>query len=312
MTKPGIIFLLGPTAAGKTELALKLAKKLNAEIISCDSMQVYKGMDIISSKPAPSARKRVPHHLIDIIPPEKEFNAALYRRYALKAIKAILKKEKIPMFVGGTGFYAGAVLDGIFQGPGEDKKIRKSLYRRAKIGGSKALYKRLMKVDPGAAAKIHPNDLKRIVRALEVYIKTKKPISQWQRERKGLSRDYEVKIYCLTRPRQELYANINQRVRRMFGKGLVNEVRRLLKRKLSKTASCAIGINEVKGYLEGRYSLEQAKDLIGKHTRQYAKRQLTWFRKDKRLIWVALTSADKRIIPFSLQGALEGKSRKKM
>lgn len=293
-TKPRIIFILGPTAVGKSEFAVKLAKRMNAEIISCDSMQVYRGMDIISCKPSPSARKRIPHHLIDIIPPEKEFNAALYRRYALKAIRAILKKGRIPLFVGGTGFYAGAVLDGIFQGPGEDKKIRKLLYRRAKTGGSRALYERLIKVDPEAAAKIHPNDLKRIIRALEVYIKTKRPISQWQKQRKGLSRDYDVKVYCLSLPREELYANINKRVGQMFKKGLVNEVRRLLKRKLSKTASCAIGINEVRGYLEGMYGLEQAKDLIRKHTRQYAKRQLTWFRKDRRLIWVALRGFEAR------------------
>jgi len=286
MTKPRIIFLLGPTAVGKTEFALRIAKKINAEIVSCDSMQIYKGMDIISSKPSPSVRKRVPHHLVDIISPEKEFNAALYRHYALKAITAILKKKKIPMFVGGTGFYAKAVLDGIFKGPGEDKKIRESLYRQAEEKGSKYLYRRLLKFDPQAAAKIHPNDLKRIIRALEVYLKTGKPISQWQKERRGLCKDYDVEIYCISLPRQELYERINRRVERMLRKGLVCEVVRLLKKGLSKTASCAIGIDEIKGYLEGRYSLEEAKDLIKKHTRQYAKRQLTWFRKDKRIIWI--------------------------
>ena len=287
MLKPRIIFLLGPTAAGKTELALKLARKLKCfEIISCDSMQVYCGMDIISSKPLPSIRRRVPHYLIDILSPKKEFNASLYRHYALKAIKIILKKGKVPLFVGGTGLYASSVLDGIFKGPGEDKKIRQRLYKQAEKKGTEYLYQRLLKIDPIAAQKIHPNDLKRIIRALEVYIKTKKPISQWQKERKGITKDYNVEIYCLYRPRQELYARINQRVEKMFKKGLVNEVSRLLKLGLSKTASCAIGIKEIKDYLEGRYSLGEAKDLIKKHTRQYAKRQLMWFRKDKRLIWV--------------------------
>jgi tRNA dimethylallyltransferase len=279
MPKPRIIFLLGPTAVGKSKFALRASKRLNAEIISCDSIQVYRGMDIISSKPSACARRNVPHHLIDIISPKKEFNASLYRRAALKAIKAILKRKRTPLFVGGTGLYASAVLEGIFKGPGEDKRIRQRLYQQAEKRGTGPLYKRLLRVDPQAGRKIHRNDLKRIIRALEVYIKTGKPISQWQKKRRGITQDYDVRIYCLYRPRQELYARINQRVEQMFKKGLVKEVARLLKNGLSKTSSCAIGINEIRGYLEGRYGLDVAKDLIKLHTRQYAKRQITWFRK---------------------------------
>ncbi|MFH1678653.1 MAG: tRNA (adenosine(37)-N6)-dimethylallyltransferase MiaA, partial [Candidatus Omnitrophota bacterium] len=253
----------------------------------CDSMQVYKGMDIISSKPSQAIRKKVPHYLIARVPAGKEYNAFLYRRHALKAVRAIIKSKKTPLFVGGTGFYASAVLDGVFKGPGEDKKIRQRLYKQAEKNGATCLYRRLLKVDPIAAGRIHPNDLKRIIRALEVWLKTSKPISQWQKERCGIEKKYDVKVYCLSRPRQELYSRINQRVERMFKKGLVREVRRLLSKKLSKTAACAIGINEVKGYLEGRYGLAEAKELIKRHTRQYAKRQLSWFRKDKRVIWVS-------------------------
>ncbi|MFC1658307.1 tRNA (adenosine(37)-N6)-dimethylallyltransferase MiaA [Candidatus Omnitrophota bacterium] len=285
-TKPEIIFLLGPTASGKTALALKFAKRINAEIISCDSMQVYKTMDIISSKPLPAQVRKVPHHLIDIIPPSEEYNASLFRKGALKAIKVILGKGRTPLFVGGTGLYASAVLDGIFRGPGEDRAIRSRLNRQAEKKGSNYLYRRLLKVDPQAAGKIHANDLKRIIRALEVYIKTKKPISQWQRERHGITKDYVSKIFCIDRPRKELYARINQRVELMFKKGLVKEVRRLLKGDLSKTAACAIGIREIKDYLAGKCTLLQAKELIKRHTRQYAKRQLTWFRKDKRIVWI--------------------------
>ena len=288
MLKPRIVFLLGPTAVGKTELALKLAKKINAEIISCDSMQIYKGMNIISSQPSLSARRSIPHHLIGIISPKKEYNASLYRRNALKAIRAIIKKKKTPLFVGGTGFYAAAVLDGIFKGPGEDKKIRQELHQQAEKKGTKYLYQRLAKVDDQAAQRIHPHDLKRIIRALEVWIKTNKPISQWQKGRQGITQDYSTQIYCLHRPREELYARINQRVEQMFRKGLVNQVARLLKKGLSRTASGAIGITEISGYLEGRYNLGQAKDLIKKHTRQYAKRQLTWFRRDRRINWIRL------------------------
>lgn len=286
MPKPRIIFLLGPTAVGKTKLALRVAKKINAGIISCDSMQVYQGMDIISSKPPVSARKKVPHYLLDVISVKKEYNASLYRRSALKAIKTILSKAMTPLFVGGTGLYAGAVLDGIFKGPGEDTKIRKRLYAQAEKKGAKYLYQRLLRVDLQSAKKIHPNDLRRIVRALEVWMITRKPISQWQKQRRGIIKDYDVEIYCFSLPRPELYERINQRVDQMFRKGLVKEISGLLKQNLSKTASCAIGIREIKGYLEGEYGLAEAKDLIKMHTRQYAKRQLTWFRKDKRIKWI--------------------------
>jgi tRNA dimethylallyltransferase len=189
------------------------------------------------------------------------------------------------LFVGGTGLYATAVLDGIFKGPGEDKEIRQRFYLQAEKKGRGYLYRRLKKIDPQSARKIHHNDLKRIIRALEVWIKTKRPISQWQEEHQGITQDYDIKIYCLNRPRKELHARINQRVEKMFKSGLVNEVRCLLKQGLSKTAYCAIGVKEVRGHLQGRYSLDEAKDLIKKHTRQYAKRQLTWFRKDKRIKW---------------------------
>ncbi len=295
MDKPGIIFLVGPTAAGKTRLAFKIARRINAEIISCDSMQVYKGMDVISSKPSVLQRRNIKHHLIDIISPQREYNAALYRSQALEAIKTILKKGKIPLFVGGTGLYAAAVIDGVFTGPGADKAIRRRLYRQAETRGTDYLYKRLLRVDRQAADKIHHHDLRRIVRALEVWIKTKKPISQWQRQRQSIGKDYRIKIFCLDLPRQELYRSINQRVKQMFKNGLVNEVSQLLKKRLSKTARLAIGIQEIKSYLEGKSSLVQARELISRYTRQYAKRQLTWFRKDKRIVWVDRKDAFKVI-----------------
>jgi len=286
MNKPKVIFLLGPTAVGKTEFALKAAKRIGAEIISCDSMQIYKGMDIISSKPSAIIRKKIPHFLIDVISPKKEFNVSTYRLRALKAIKQIRNRKRVPLFVGGTGLYASAVLDGVFKGPGEDKRIRSRLYQQATEKGAEYLYRRLIKVDPEAAEKIHPNDIKRVTRALEVWIKTKKPISRWQKKRQGIANNYDIEIYCLDMPRDELYSRINQRVDKMFRDGLVNEVGRLLKNGLSKTAACAIGINEIKGYLEKRYGLDEAKELIKRHTRRYAKRQITWFRKDKRISWI--------------------------
>ncbi len=305
MQKSKVIFLLGPTASGKTEFSLKLAKKINAEIISCDSMQIYKKMDIISSKPSPAQKREVPHHLIDIVAPGKEFNASAYRSHALKAIREIHKRGKIPLLVGGTGLYASAVIDGVFQGVGADERIRRRLHRQAKVKGAGYLYRRLLRVDRHAAARIHPHDLRRIVRALEVWIKTGKPISYWQKQRQGITKDYNVKVFCLIRPRQELYRRINQRVEQMFRKGLVNEVRQLLEMRLSKTARSAIGIQEIESYLEGKCSLDHIRELISRHTRQYAKRQLTWFRKDKRIFWIKKENA-LRIVNAVVRGRLDG------
>lgn len=291
--KERIIFLMGPTAAGKTEAAACLAKKLNAEIISCDSMQIYKNMDIVTSMPAPSLRKRIPHHLVDCIKPDREYNVARYRREALAAVKKIIRKKKTPLFVGGTGHYMSMLIDGIFKGDSEDKRIRLRLYEEAKELGSRYLHCKLAEIDPIAAAKIHPNDAKRIIRALEVFEIEGRPISELQKERKGLSDKYDVKIFCLNMRRDKLYARIDERIEKMFRKGLMPEVKRLLKSRLSKTASCAIGIKELKSYLEGAVDLEEAKRLMKRNTRRYAKRQLSWFRRDKRITWVEI-SEDER------------------
>ncbi len=281
-----VIFLLGPTAVGKTKAALILAGKINAEIISCDSMQIYKGMDIITSKPALKLREKIPHHLIGTIPVDKEYDVSRYRREAVSSIREIIKREKIPLFVGGTALYASIVIDGIFKDKSKNKKIREGLYDEMEKFGSQYLYERLTKVDPEAVLKIHPHDTRRIIRALEVFESTGKPISELKKQRKGLTDDYDIKIFCLNMPRSELYERIDGRVEKMFKMGLISEVRKLLKRRLSKTASCAIGIRELKGYFEGLYDLDEAKRLMKQNTRHFAKRQLTWFRKDKRIKWV--------------------------
>ncbi|MCX5709187.1 MAG: tRNA (adenosine(37)-N6)-dimethylallyltransferase MiaA, partial [Candidatus Omnitrophica bacterium] len=189
--------------------------------------------------------------------------------------------------------YMSVLIDGIFKAEAADSRIRERLYRQAEKNGSANLYKRLNKVDAQAAAKIHPNDTRRIVRALEVFESTGKPISLLQKERKGLSADYDVKIFCLNAKREELYRKIDSRVDKMFESGLVDEVRKLLKIKLSKTSRTALGIREVKGYLDGAYDLEEAKRLLKLNTRHYAKRQLTWFRKDKRIKWIKVSAKDK-------------------
>jgi tRNA dimethylallyltransferase len=290
--KPKIIFIVGPTAIGKTEIAVNLAKKLKAEIVSCDSMQIYKYMDIITSKPSKKILKEIPHYLIGRLNPCREYNVSSYRRQALGKIKEILEKGKTPIFVGGTGLYMSILIDGIFSEKAKDDKVRVMLYRQAKKFGGKYLHDKLKNIDYEAALKIHPNDTKRIVRALEVFKTSGKPISVLQKTRKGLKDKYDIKVICLNLPREKLYRKINQRVEEMFDKGLVSEAKKLLKLKLSKTAACAIGIKEIKCYLDGSYNLKQVKDVIKRNTRRYAKRQLCWFRKDKRIEWLKIKTED--------------------
>ncbi len=287
--KNRIVFLVGPTAVGKSRVAVLLAQKINAEIISCDSMQVYKGMDIISSKPNAIMRRKARHHLISIISPVQEYNVARYRLEALRKIREVIRRGRIPLFVGGTGLYMSILIDGIFKVNCNDGDIRKRLYQEAGQKGSAHLHKKLQEVDPEAAARIHPNDTRRIVRALEVFACCERPISQLQKERRGLLNEYEVRIFCLNMERDRIYRRIDSRVEKMFKEGLVAEVKNLPKLKLSKTASCAIGIKELKGYFEGLYDLEEAKRLTKKNTRNYAKRQLSWFRRDKRIEWVEVS-----------------------
>jgi tRNA dimethylallyltransferase len=291
--KDKIIFIVGPTAVGKSKVAVLLAKKINAEIISCDSMQIYKGLDVITSKPPITFRKKARHHLIDVINPTKEYNVTRYRQDALKAVREILRKGKSPVFVGGSGLYMSIVIDGIFKGASCDKIIRQRLYKEWECFGSGYLYRRLKTVDPESAKKIHPNDAKRIIRALEVFEITGKPISNLKKQRTGIGNKYDIKIFCLNMAADNLYKRIDERVERMFVRGLENEVKRLLKLKLSKTAQCAIGIKELKGYFNGLYNIVEAKQMIKRNTRLYAKRQLTWFRKDKRIRWIDIDDKEK-------------------
>lgn len=292
MLKKRIIFLVGPTAIGKSAAAISLAKKINAEIISCDSMQVYRGMDILTSKAPFAERKKVRHHLVGIIDPEQEYNAAKYRQDALSICDKLFSKGKIPLFTGGTGLYYSMVVDGLFPAAPQDRLIRAKLEKQLKSKGGGYLYRRLTRVDSAAAGKIHPHDARRIIRALEVYLKTGTRISQLQKERVGLGEEYAVKIFGLNSERQPLYDRIDRRVDKMFRLGLINEVKRLVKHKLSRTAECAIGIRELKGYFAGQYPLVEARRLMQRNSRHYAKRQLTWFRKDKRIQWININNKE--------------------
>ncbi|MCM8783304.1 MAG: tRNA (adenosine(37)-N6)-dimethylallyltransferase MiaA [Candidatus Omnitrophica bacterium] len=286
-----LVFLVGPTAVGKTALALALAPLIDAQIVSCDSMQIYSGMDIATSKPTIAEREIVKHHMLDVVSPRCEYSVADYRRDALKIIEGIINNGRIPLIVGGSGLYFKALLDGIFNGPSKDTALRESLYKEASERGNEFLYERLKKIDPATAEKIHSHDLRRIIRALEVYYLTGMPISVLRRHTTGLFSHYKTVIYGLIRPKKELYQIIDERVEMMFARGLLPEIERLKNIKITPIAQQCLGYREITAFLEGKITLDEAKELLKRHTRQFAKRQLTWFLRDKRIKWINLDNS---------------------
>jgi tRNA dimethylallyltransferase len=273
-------FLTGPTAAGKTGVGVELARRIGAEIVSLDSMALYRGMDVGTAKPTAQQRTAVPHHLIDLIEPHEEFSLAQYLQAAHACIGQIRARGREVLFVGGTPLYLKGLLRGIFQGPPADWEFRQRLRQEARQQGSESLHRRLAAVDPAAAARLHPHDTRRLIRALEVYEKTGRPISGWQRQfQVGRPAD-ACRVFVLSWPRDVLRARIDRRVEQMFAAGLVAEVRGLLGGPLpmSRTARQAVGYREVIEHLCGQRALAETIDLVRLHTRQLAKRQGTWFR----------------------------------
>lgn len=310
--KQKIVIILGPTASGKTDLVVRLAEGLDGEIVNADSMQVYRGMDIGTAKPSPEVRHRVPHHLIDIADPDQEFSASDFRREAEKAIADIAGRGKNAFIVGGTGLYIKALLQGLVDSPSGAGDVRLELEEEARRHGNDALLGELTRVDPVTAERLHPNDLVRIIRALEVYRMTGNPISQ-QRSSHGFRGDY----YCvlklgLTVERRELYERINRRVERMMAAGLVDEVRTLLEHGFSTQLKAlrSIGYRQICAYLSGEYSLDEGVRLIQRDTRHYAKRQMTWFKNDNEINWVEYSdnfaSIYNNVIEFFAKGEEHG------
>ncbi len=284
-TKDKIIFIVGPTAVGKTKAALLLARRIGGEIVSCDSMQVYRGMRILSQAPDPSERKLVRHHLVSFFDPKHEYNVAKYRKSAVRIIRSILKCDRIPMIVGGSGLYAKALIDGLFLSPKENPGFRKRMRMFAKKYGNVRLHSRLKAIDESSALAIHPNDTRRVIRALEIYNETGRTMTELKAETKGLKDECDVKLFGLILSRDRLYSSINDRVEKMFGAGLLAEVSKMMKKRLSRTAKAVLGFREISLYLDGKCDIEAAKNAIKQATRRYAKRQLTWFRADKRIKW---------------------------
>lgn len=279
--------LVGPTAVGKTALSLDLAELLDAEIVSADSRQVYRYMDIGTAKPTPEERRRVPHHFIDVRDPDEYYSAGEYGREARRAIQELLDKGRLPIVVGGSGFYLRALFDGLFEPRISDPEVKERIRQRIREEGLQSVYEYLRRVDPESAERIHPNDEQRIVRALEVYEIAGRPMSSFFAEKPEPAPFASVWI-GLERDREELYQRINRRVEEMFHAGLVDEVRGLLERGYSPSLNAlrTVGYREVIEHLQGHYDLERAVYLVKRNTRRYAKRQLTWFRKERRIQWV--------------------------
>ncbi|MGW8258324.1 MAG: tRNA (adenosine(37)-N6)-dimethylallyltransferase MiaA [Thermoguttaceae bacterium] len=273
-------YLSGPTASGKSAVGVELAEILGAEIIALDSMTLYRRMDIGTAKPTPQECARVPHHLVDIIDPSEDFSLAQYIEVAHRTVEEINRRGRIALFVGGTPLYLKGLLRGIFQGPPADWPFRRQLQHQARQQAPDWLHRRLQAVDPLSALRLHANDTRRLIRALEVFHLTGRPISELQKQFDIGTAAQNCRVFVLDWTREELHLRITRRVCEMFEQGLVDEVRRLLSapKPLGKTARQAVGYREVIEHLDGKYSLAKTKELIEQHTRQLAKRQRTWFR----------------------------------
>jgi tRNA dimethylallyltransferase len=277
---PNALILTGPTGSGKSRLALTLAERLDAEIIAMDSMTLYRGMDIGTAKPSVAERQRVRHHLLDVLDPWESASVAWWLAQATQCYHEIAARGKRVLFVGGTPLYLKALLHGLFDGPPANDALRERLTAEANRDGGAALHHRLVAVDPVAAARLHPNDVRRIIRALEVWELTGRPISSHQSQWKEPPRGTNDRVLWLDLPRPQLHVRINERVREMFAAGLVEEARRLrdLPLPLSREASKALGYKEMFAHLDGLATLEETIERIQLRSRQFAKRQLTWFR----------------------------------
>jgi tRNA dimethylallyltransferase len=286
-TKPKLVIVLGPTAVGKSDLALQLAARINGEIVNADSQQVYRYMDIGTGKPSAADRARVTHHLIDVVNPDEEFNVALFRRLASEAIEQIYHRRKNAVVCGGTGLYLKALTRGLFTGPGQDPEMRRSLAAAIDESGLATMFRRLVEIDPSVNSTIHPNDRQRIIRALEVYESTGRPLSEWQKEHSFQENPYEVLKIGLERDRGELYDQINRRSELMIENGLLDEVRGLVSRgfALDLKPLRSVGYRQMGAVFQGILDLAHALEEMKQETRRLAKRQLTWFRRDSEIRW---------------------------
>lgn len=285
-----IIGVVGPTASGKTAFAIRLAKARGGEVVSCDSMQIYRHMDIGTAKPTPEEMEGIPHHMLDVAEPDEPYSVARYVQEARRVIAQIHERGRLPILCGGTGLYFDSLIQNIqFSEMPADPAYRDTLFEMAKEKGAEAVYALLKDIDPAAAAATHPNNLKRVIRALEIWHATGKTKTELDLQSQGAPL-YDAEVYGMAVPRAQLYERINQRVDRMIQDGLIDEVRRLLEMGVPReaTAMQAIGYKELVAYLDGACDLAAAVEKIKQESRRYAKRQMTWFRRNKAIQWIEI------------------------
>lgn len=299
-----VIVICGPTASGKTSLSIELAKQIQGEIVSCDSMQIYKEMDIGTAKPTEEEKQGIPHYLLDFVSPEDRYSVADYKKDAKKAIKEIIQKGKVPIVVGGTGLYIDSLIYEIEYPIIEfDEKYRKQLEKRVEEEGLVNLYEEAKKIDPIAIEKISQNDAKRILRILEIYHTTGKTKTEQEIESRKNPPEYDYQVYALKWEREALYERINKRVDIMIEQGLIEEVKSILKKhEQFPTAMQGLGYKEVVEYLQGKLSKKEMIEKLKMETRRYAKRQMTWFRKNKQTIWLQGEAPIQENIKIILEG----------
>ena len=302
-----LIVLVGPTAIGKSRIAIEVAHALETEIVTADSTQVYRGMNIGTDTPSEEDRQGVPHRVINVVEPDEPFNAGEFRRHALRAITRLHEQGRLPLVVGGTGLYVRALLHGLWAGPSVDRALRRALETEAHARGGEALYQELVRVDPDTAHRLHPRDAVKVRRALEVYRQTGVPLSQaHQRHRGQAAPSFRALVLGLTMERGLLCRRIDQRVDDELAKGLVDETHRLLARGYSRNlvSMKSLGYRQMAGYLEGDYGFDEAVRQLKCDTRRYAKRQMTWFRKEPGLRWVEVLAEEsapsvaRRLLPL--------------
>ncbi|MCY4613917.1 MAG: tRNA (adenosine(37)-N6)-dimethylallyltransferase MiaA [Nitrospira sp.] len=283
-----LVVLVGPTAIGKSRIAIEVARDLGTEILTADSTQVYRGMNIGTDTPSEEDRQRVPHRLIDLVEPDEPFNAGEFRRQALREISRLYENGLIPLVVGGTGLYVRALLRGLWAGPPSDRRLRRTLEEEARARGGEALYQELGRVDPATARRLHSRDTVKVLRALEVYRQTGVPLSKAHEAHREQTTPFRALLLGLTMERAVLYQRIDQRVDVELAKGLVDETRALLAKGYSRdlVSMKSLGYRQMAGYLEGEYSFDEAVRRLKRDTRHFAKRQMTWFRKEPGLTWI--------------------------
>lgn len=289
-----LVVVLGPTAVGKSRIALEVAKHYGTEILTADSRQVYRGLDIGTDKPPTASWDGVPHRLIDVVNPDEPFNAGLFRRHATDAIVQLLYQKRLPLVAGGTGLYIRTLLQGLCEAPPSNPSVRARLRDEAREQGDDRLYARLVEVDPTTAAKLHPRDSAKVVRALEVYQLSGRPISEFQQRHRFLDRPFSTLIIGLDRERAHLYRRIEERIEWQLANGMIQETRTLLERGYSRDCAAmkGLGYRQVAAHLAGEYDWDEMVRRFKRDTRRFAKRQMTWFRQERDVTWLKLDESE--------------------